>query len=120
MASPCLHSNGVTELERVCVRVCARLELEREGEASKGQVCSFALRAQKYFQKMNDSEGGVGGGEGGREWKWQMQGGGRGPLLGVVGALEGNIYIYIAEEKGIKGTLCYDCWCGLSVFAKQI
>ena len=38
---------------------------KREGEASKSQVCSFALRAQKYFQKMNDSEGGVGGG--GRE-----------------------------------------------------
>ena len=39
---------------------------EREREARKSQVCSFApLRAQKYFQKMNDSEGGVGGG--GRE-----------------------------------------------------
>ena len=53
---------------------------------------SFALRAQKYFQKMNDSEGGVGGGEGGREWKWQMQGKRGRPLLGAVGALE---YIYI-------------------------
>jgi hypothetical protein len=59
-------------------------------------VCSFALRAQKYCQKKNDSEGG----EGGREWKWQMQGGSERTLLGVAGAL--------------------DCWCGLSVFAKQI
>ena len=32
---------------------------EREREARKSQVCSFApLRAQKYFQKMNDLEGG--------------------------------------------------------------
>jgi hypothetical protein len=68
--------------------VCARLELEREGEASKSQVCCFALRAQKYFQKTNDSEGGEGGGEGGREWKWQMLGGSERTLLGVAGALE--------------------------------
>jgi hypothetical protein len=61
---------------------------------------------------MNDSEAGVGGGEGGREWKWQMLGGSERTLLGVAGALEWMEYI--------EGTFCYDCWCGLSVFAKQI
>jgi hypothetical protein len=66
---------------------------EREREASKSQVCSFALRAQKYFQKMNDSV--RSGRRRGRE-RVEVADAGRRERAS---ALEGNIY---SRGKGDK------------------